>query len=527
MATEKARIEAEMTGASQVAGEAGKIGDSLAKVGSVAEQKIGGALKTVGSALGGILTDGLRAAGIFQTISLASAVEEAKKLDAMTARLGQSAGTSGTKLKAVFEGMEKKALTSAPAIADVARALGRATYDARGSTDALAGLSQEALATGRTLDEELQLGVALRSGLGVVGDTTRELDRLREIAERTAQTGGHVAFKDSIASLQPLLAGVVTDTDQARGKIEALLAVLGKGLKPEAAKGVGAAALSQLRARALDIERATGKQVLNDNNELVDPTQNLRDIKRLAERRFGKNKAAMRRALMSDFGADLGLAIFRTDLSQVDGLAKASGSGKTAAEADQFRKSPAGKRLEQQVAKDSALRGAGEKLLAVHDAMVNNLGVPGTLLAEFGGGGLAAKGAWPMLKSVGGSLLSLLGAGATTGAAATVGFTAAGLIQMGKSTDDTMKESLDQHADIAGEGVAKAAMRSGDLESVWKQTHGVESVQQATLLALERMLTAQKEGNELLRQQVTAGIAVTFDGRAPSFSRDPNAPKEN
>lgn len=100
--------------------------------------------------------------------------------------------------------------------------------------------------------------------------------------------------------------------------------MLGKGLKPEQAKQVGAAALQQLRSRALDIERVTGRRVIDDKGQLVDPTQSLADLKRLADKRHGNNQEAKRRALMADFGQELGLAIMRTDFNEVDQTSKTS-----------------------------------------------------------------------------------------------------------------------------------------------------------------------------------------------------------
>ena len=193
------------------------------------------------------------------------------------------------------------------------------------------GFSEVALAVGRDLGDELPLAAALRD-MGVTAERLpAELGRIRDMAEQVATVGGHVALKDQLAALQPLLSGVATESDAARSRLEALVAVLGKGLKPEQAKQVGAAALQQIRARALDIERATGRRVIDDQGQLVDPTRSLADLKRLADKRFGNNQAAKRRALISDFGQDLGLAIMRTDFNEVDRVAKASDRGKTAA----------------------------------------------------------------------------------------------------------------------------------------------------------------------------------------------------
>ena len=79
--------------------------------------------------------------------------------------------------------------------------------------------------------------------------------------------------------------------------------------------------------------------MLDDNNELVDPTETLKNLKRLADKKYGtKNTEVKRRALMQEMGADLGLAIYRTDFSEVDRIKTlATNKEKTEAEAEKFR----------------------------------------------------------------------------------------------------------------------------------------------------------------------------------------------
>ena len=120
MPCEKACIEAELVGGAKVVGEANKIDAALGKV----EKKtslLKGAAKGVGGAFLGMASTALRAAGVLQSISLANAIEDVKKLDLATAKLGQSAGVSGTQLKEGFDKAEKKTLTSAVAMADLSR----------------------------------------------------------------------------------------------------------------------------------------------------------------------------------------------------------------------------------------------------------------------------------------------------------------------------------------------------------------------------------------------------------------------
>ncbi len=384
MSDDKARIKASLDGANQVVSDANRMADALENVGDKADQgqkKSQHALKGLTKALTKAAESSLEMVSSFVSmgaslvgvdLNLRNAMEQAKLFDGMTARLAQTAKVSGKDLQNSFQGLETRLLTSAPELAQFTKALGQMTYDPKGSIEAIEGLGTEALATGKTLQEELDLGVMLRDGLGVVGDTTEELGRLRAMAEQVSTVGGHLAFKDTLQSLAPLLGMVNTATDESRHKLEALMAVLGKGLQPQDATMVGASALATLKSRALDIERVTGKRVLDDQGQLINPLGNLKDIKALAERRYGKNKEAMRRALIHDFGDRLGLAIYRTDFNEVDTVAQAKNEGKTKQEADTFRNTDEGQRTQFRLEQERNLRKVGAKLLGAGDRLMSS-----------------------------------------------------------------------------------------------------------------------------------------------------------
>ena len=82
---------------------------------------------------------------------------------------------------------------------------------------------------------------------------------------------------------------------------------------------------------------------------------------------------------MYEFTPELGLAIYRSDFSEVDRLKTlATNKEKTEAEAEV---SPVekGKRIETGLAKDQTMRNIGDTFLGVHDTLVDTLGVPGRL----------------------------------------------------------------------------------------------------------------------------------------------------
>jgi hypothetical protein len=520
---QRAEIEAVLSGTKKVESDALSMAGTFEKVATRIQSGLGSGLRAVGGALSNVISGGLQAAGVFQSINLAAAVQQAKQLDAVTARLGQSAGVAGSSLKASFEAAEGKTLTSAVAMAEVAKSLGRVTYDGKFAAESLQALGDDALAVGRELPDQLPLAAALH-GLGVQSkDVGAELGRLTDIAERLKLSGGPSALKDTIAALGPQLAGVAADSDQARAKLEALVGVMSKGLKPERAREVSAGVLNAIKSRALEFERITGRQVLDANGQVQDPTEILRALKANVDKRFGKgDSAAKRRALMAE--GDLGLALMRTDFSEVDRVAaSARDTGATAKAAEAFRQSTEGKRLDAQLVKERGMRSAGEVALGIHDTLVDKLGVPGAVGAELVGGQLVLSGGKALAGTVGKGLAAAGGGTAAAAGLVSASFAAPAvgvLAEIGEKTEVTGARYLNRHADIAGEGLARRAMREGEVTGAMVGAKGDAEVQRATLLALEKLLAATAEGNELLRSQVAAGIAAEFR-RAPIYARTP------
>lgn len=274
MAKEKASVEVSLDGTDAAVSDAKRLDSTLSNMGRSAadstRKAAGGLLSMAGGAL--------KAASALQGLSIANAIGDAKALDLATAKLGQSAGVSGARLQASFDLAEKKTLASSMAMTEFSRALGRASYDGKFAVGSISALADEALAVGRDLGDELPLGLAMQR-LGVTTEALPgELGRVRDMAERLGTVGGPAALRDTLAALSPQLDNVATASDESRAKLEALIAVMGKGLKPGQAQAVASGALSLVQSRALDIERLTGKRVLNDKGEVTDPTAALAEV---------------------------------------------------------------------------------------------------------------------------------------------------------------------------------------------------------------------------------------------------------
>lgn len=546
MASEKASVQISLDGADAVVSDARKAENAINSIGSGAVR----AGKAVAGSMAGAVGSAMQLAAAATAINFGKGMSDAKQLDLTVARLARTAGASGDALKAGFEKAERSTLTSSLALADFSKALGRTTYDGKYAAGSVAALGDHALALGRELGDELPLAAALH-GIGVEAEKLpAELARIRDMADRLGTVGGAAALGDTLAALGPQLAMVATQSDASRAKLEALVATMTKGLRPEQAKQVGGEALAMVKSRALDIERLTGKRVIDDNGQLTDPTEALSSIKKIATKRFGGNQEKMRRALMSEFGSDLGLSIMRTDFNSVGKTAAtAKDSGKTAQEAAAFRDSTEGKRIDAELQRQAAGRAVGGKLQGALDSATDTLGPVGTTAALYGGGKALSYLGGKLLAGggtsggvgtgvgtgVGSSLAAGAGTLVTSGLGLSAGLAVGSLALQGGVLNEIGEDRgvmgqryRNEHADIVGQGLANRAVREGDLTSAYMATGGDAATQQALLSTLTAMLAAQTEGNELLRDQA-ARMAAELK-RAPLkaiIPQDPNAPKGN
>ena len=70
-------------------------------------------------------------------------MEDTKRLDLATAKLGQSAGISGTQLKGAFDAIESKTLESSLAMTDFAKSLAGLPYDSKFAVDSVGLLAMK------------------------------------------------------------------------------------------------------------------------------------------------------------------------------------------------------------------------------------------------------------------------------------------------------------------------------------------------------------------------------------------------
>lgn len=548
MSDGRARIVAELAGQSQVVS----------------------GLKSIGGAVSGLASQALSAAGLLQGFSLSHAIGEAKQLDAQTAKLGQSAGRSGAELKTQFEGLERRLLAPAPLLAQVSRQIGRMTYDTNYGIRSMQGLGDVALATGRDIEDMVGLGAALKDfGADDVG---RELGNVRDIAEQLNTIGGPTALYDTLEAIAPQLRQVSADSEDARKRVVALVAASGKGRSPGEQKAVAGGLLQALQARAMDLERVTGKRQLDDQGNLIDPLAMAKELQRRALKANGGDRAAARRALIGRYGADVGSFLVNANFDEIEKTAKqAKDRGANAADAGRFQDTDAAKRMQQEIARKAAERQAGEQALPVIDAVTDTVGPFGML---FGGtlGGAALSGLGLLLKTgaaakaatgaagaagaatsggavgldaVAAEILAEGGAGAnalanhglfhgalkTGGAAggaalAGVAATAAAQLyaasQLGEDRDVMGAKWRSKQADTIGAEIAAQAQQRGDLMPVIGKAGGDQAAITAALLMLEKQFDKLPDR---LAEQVAEGLAATLH-RQPLVARVARDPKD-
>ena len=478
----EARITLSVGGTEEVVSKFGRVGGAM--------QDIGGKLKAFG-------VDALKVATSIKKIDLADAAKQARAYDETLSRMSGRAGQSVDQLKDRFEGLSRELLVGQAAQADFAKGLGRVTYDARGSLDALKGLGTEALATGRKLDEELSLGEALHNGLGVIGDTTTALGKLREQAELAGID--HVKFKDALTSVGGQLDQVGRQADGTKDRFTAMAAILGKGFGKGGQERLMSGVIGTLQGRALDVERMLGKRILDDQGHIKDPAQTIKDIQGRIFKRLGKGSEGSRRALIASFGAELGSAIFNGDLSGLDAAGAVTGekgAAKTSAEAAEFRGSEAGQRIDRQVQIQNAELKLADVLNQTNDLLskflIDKVGPLGLLatgmvapalgrgvggLLGIGGGAAAGAGAGGTMAGAAGAGGAGIGAVALPVAAAFVAPAAAVLLSTRK--DSAMGQRKEEgRLGLMGQELGEQAKRKGYIdEEIWRRAGGKEDAE--------------------------------------------------
>lgn len=384
--------------------------DAWQGVGSKMTTAVGGATRSIGSSLGTLAQDSIRVATALGNVSLARGVETARQFDDVLGRVVASRGVQLAELNTKLTATSKSILVGEPQILAESRAMANLTGDYRGALDAMAGLGEEAIATGRSADEMAPLGVVLKNVLNVAGDTRDALGTIRAQAEALGTVGGAAMFERQIEANAAALGHFSAKSDDARNRLTALVGVLGKGLSPQLAGEAQSSTLNFLQGSALDINRTLGVDILDrETGTVTDPARALRMLGAAMNRRGLKGNRgllAWRRTLGNVAGTRVANALEHGELSG-DEMARLAGLTPSTAAHDAaagFAGSDAGHRAAVQLEQERSMRDAAQPLLGAQTAwggmfashpvaglMAGNLASAAALAAIRGGPG-AARG---------------------------------------------------------------------------------------------------------------------------------------
>ena len=387
MSEDRAVIRAELEGAGKVAAEAKKIGSSLkdaAKSGGAAKDNaraagkeaasVGGQIDSLKSALsptrllggvvGGLVLSTVGAAVNYMREGSAKARDWGDK----TANAARRAGTDLAAFRSTVSGTERDTIQATDAQIELVNEVQRLSYGGAGAAASLRGIGAVATASGRDVREFSGVLASLQDGLGIVGDASGEVSRLIETSRRLGTIGGADALLDSVAALRSVFSQVNTEAPGAASKLEALLAVASKRLKPEQARGVVANVIGTIQARAYDIQRATGIDPLDERGNVRDPIATMRMLRDRALKQNGGDKRLATMGLTKTFDARAARFLMDDPFGEIEAESKKTDKSQAEEGLKAFLRTPEGARQAREVRSEQRQRAAGEYALKAEDA---------------------------------------------------------------------------------------------------------------------------------------------------------------
>lgn len=348
-----ARVTVGVDGAQEVGRAAGQALAPWERVSKTVGGAFGKVRGAVGEAVQGIVSDLGHVVTVAGAISFSGSVERVRAFEDSTARMGVASKRSIESVRAGFEQLAADTATKPEEVAAWTSQVGRLTYSYEGASQALRGMQEEALASGRSLQELGPLAATLHNVGKVSGDVGHALGVINAQAEALHTVGGPSALKDQIVGLAEVSSHFAIQSEKDFAKVTALAAGLGSGLSPAAAGRVQQQALSSLTSDPLGWERYLGHRITDEHGQVTDPTKALREIVEKTKRHYGKDA---RRVLQLNFGAETGAAMYGADWGAI-GRAGAVEAAAPSGALDRFKQTDAGKRAVDEAKKAAAMRG--------------------------------------------------------------------------------------------------------------------------------------------------------------------------
>ena len=525
MSIEKdAKVHVGIEGTEDVAGAADKALGPWERRAQQVGSAVGGAMNAVGSAVGNVIQDLARVGTALGALDMQAAVARyrayADTIQRQSVVVGQSVGT----LKQQFADLQAKTALPDERIQKFSTALQRSTYDTGNSAAAIKALNDEAIATGRSLEEMGPLGTQLHNSLGVAFDAMpNALGAIRHAADESGESVA--ALQDQVVALAPALARLNTG-DLTR--FTATMAQLGKGLPPELQKEVQQRVINRLSAnpeglrhqlgmKREDFYDQYGRQRMDD--------QFLGRVREMAVKRWGKNALDVL-SQGQNLGPMAARALMGFEPGDVDFALAGKGKREAASIADQYLGSEAGKsavtRAKIEAGKRESAGGPLSKLQDFVGGLFENhplAGVVGSAAALNLTGGLvrglftagARGGGSVAMNAVGGGLSflgggsALLGGGVASLMLAQVGLAAHSMLEIKKGADSarlSMTEGLTtQQRGRVGALVRAAERAAGTTPEEFQRQlgptlAGITDVRNAGMPGFDPRLAAIRKGLE-------------------------------
>ncbi len=394
--------------------------------------RVGNTIKSVGNTIAGLaqtaISDMTRIASAAAGVNAAQGVASFRALEDQIARLGAASGSGLGQVREQIGAAARQAQLGETAVAAWAKGVGRLTYDYRQGAQQISAFNAEALATGRSAEEMAPLAVALHNTLGLAGDASDELGRMRAMADALGTTGGPAALADRLVAVSGILDTLGHKTAEQRHNIEAMVAGLGKGLSADGQTRVTSRILGDIAKDPRGYERMLGLK----KGELVDEQGHIKDPMRVLEltqahllKRGGGNREHARMIAANMLGGDYeaGSALLNADVGAMRAAANLGPSGAAATAAAAYQASEAGKVAEAGNERERRQRALGgaispyvlgiEQTAAAHPLLtMGALSAGGGLLSAGVGGGI--RGGAGLLASLFGGVGGKVGAGAAS-----------------------------------------------------------------------------------------------------------------
>lgn len=464
-ANKDAEINVGISGVDDVAGAADRALSPWERRGEQVAHGLQKGFGAVGEAISDVATDIARVSTVMASLDLAGSANSYRTYTDQVTRYSVAAGTSVQELRKRFAELEEKTALPDERIARFSQSLQRSTHDAGNSSGAIKALNDEAIATGRTLEEMAPLGTVLHNSLGVAFDKMpAALEAIRNSTDGSAESVA--TLQQQFVALGGTFAHLATGDIQ---RLAATMSALGKGLPPELQKEVQQRVVGRLMANPEGLRHQLGmkREDFYDQygRQRVD-ADFLTKVRGAAVRRWGKNALDVL-SQSQNFGPMAARALMSFEAPPEGGV---HGNGPSAAAAaTQYLGSEAGRdaRLRAEIerkkrdeaGKDIAgVQGWVGDLIKDHPvlgavgAQVGlRLGAAGlkALLAGGGegGGSVAGSALTSGLTSLGGGSVGaggLIAGGTLAGAAATMALTVAAVNPLNKAMPQIRSETEDQ-----------------------------------------------------------------------------------